>query len=234
MPPTTPSSADRAGARRSRGTLLLALTALVFLALSLPPYLSLDPARSRVPAPAGVAYYFPALVAHVTFGAVAMVTGCLQVWPWLRRRRPDLHRLVGRVYVLAGVLPGGLVGLYLIWHTPFGAVARASGLVMAPLWLGFTALAVLRVRQGRVAEHRRWMVRSFALTMSIVINRIVGVPIFLVLYLLLLDSVFAGDEQALQQVGAGIVTWLSWILALVLAERHLRGEQRARGAVLPG
>ena len=31
---------------------------------------------------------------------------CLQVWPWLRTRYPDVHRRTGRVYVFAGVLPG--------------------------------------------------------------------------------------------------------------------------------
>jgi uncharacterized membrane protein len=228
MPPTTAHHDDRASARRPRGMLPLALTALVFLAFSLPPYLSLDPAASRVPAPAGAANYFPALVAHVLCGTVAMVTCCLQIWPWLRRRRPELHRIVGRVYVLAGVLPGGLVGFYVVWHTPFGPVARASGLVVATLWLGSTAIGVLRARQGRVADHRRWMIRSFALTMSIVINRIIGVPIFVVLYVLLLDTTFAGDEARLQQFGASIVTWSSWIMALVLAERHLRREAAAR------
>jgi uncharacterized membrane protein len=198
----------------------LALTALAFLAFSLPPYLSLDPARSRVPPPPGVPLYFPALVVHVTCGAVAMVTCCLQIWPWLRRRRPDFHRLLGRVYVLAGVLPSALAGLHIAWNSPFGPVAGASSLVLAPLWLGVTAIGMLQIRQRRIAEHRRWMIRSFALTMSIVINRLIGVPIFVALYLLL----GADDEQALQRVGAGIVTWTSWILALVLVERHLRRE----------
>lgn len=55
--------------------------ALAFIAFSLPPYLSLDPARSRVQPPAPYAWYFPMLVAHVVFGSVAMLTCCLQVWP---------------------------------------------------------------------------------------------------------------------------------------------------------
>ncbi|WAS94780.1 DUF2306 domain-containing protein [Nannocystis punicea] len=218
MPPKPPSSAVRA--RLPRGLVPLALTALAFLVFSLPPYLSLDPARSRVPPPADVPLYFPALVVHVLCGAVAMVTCCLQIWPWLRRRRPDVHRLAGRVYVLAGVLPSALAGLYVAWNSPFGPVAGASSLVLAPLWLGVTAIGMLQIRQRRVGEHRRWMLRSFALTMSIVINRLIGVPIIVALYLLL----GAGDEQALQRIGAAIITWTSWILALVLVERHLRRE----------
>ncbi len=63
--------------------------------------------------------------------------------------------------------------------------------MLAPLWLTVTAIGVVQIRQRRVADHRRWMIRSFALTMSIVINRLVGVPIFVALYLLLGTS----DEQ---------------------------------------
>ncbi|MDC0717922.1 DUF2306 domain-containing protein [Nannocystis bainbridge] len=203
--------------------LALTLTALAFLAFSLPPYLSLDPARSRVPPPPGVPGYFAALVVHVTCGAVAMATCCLQIWPWLRRRSPAVHRLVGRVYVLAGVVPSALAGIYVACHSPFGPLTGASSLVLAPLWLTVTTMAVLRARQRRLGAHRRWAIRSFALTMSIVLNRLLVVPVFVTLYLL-----FGGDDEArLQQIGAPIVAWSSWIVALSLAERHLRREARS-------
>ena len=74
------------------------------------------------------------------------------------------------------------------------------------------------------------MIRSFALTMSIVINRVIGVPIFIALYLLLGTD----DEQLLQRSVAALVSWSSWILAVVLVERYLRrrpaGRSEARGA----
>ncbi|MCY0990768.1 DUF2306 domain-containing protein [Nannocystis sp. ILAH1] len=110
--------------------------------------------------------------------------------------------------------------LHVAYHSPFGPLAGASSLVLAPLWLTVTAIGVVQIRQRRVADHRRWMIRSFALTMSIVINRLVGVPIFVALYLLLGTS----DEQTLQRIGAPIVAWSSWILAVVLVERCLRRE----------
>jgi hypothetical protein len=69
-----------------------------FLAFSLPPYLAFDPARSRVPQPDGFPARYWFLVAHVIFGSVAMVGAVLQVWPWLRRTHPVLHRRIGRVY----------------------------------------------------------------------------------------------------------------------------------------
>jgi hypothetical protein len=62
---------------------------------SLPPYLTLDPSRSRVAPPAGVPGYYPALVAHVVFGSIAMITACLQVWPGCADH-PEVHRRLGR------------------------------------------------------------------------------------------------------------------------------------------
>lgn len=75
----------------------LGLVVVAFLAYSLPPYLAFDPARSRVPSTFPAHYLF--LVGHVVFGSVAMVTAALQIWPWIRRKYPVLHRCSGRAYV---------------------------------------------------------------------------------------------------------------------------------------
>ena len=75
---------------RPRRWWMPALTAVVvlFLVYSLPPYLSLDPARSRVQPPQGHPLYYALLAAHVMFGAIAMLTCLPQIWPWFRRRYP--------------------------------------------------------------------------------------------------------------------------------------------------
>src|SRR5258707_14687571 len=108
---------------------------LAFIASSLPPYLTFDPARSRIAPPAGLTAYYPALVGHVMFGSIAMLTACLQMWPWLRRRYPEVHRRVGDVYVFGGVVPAGAMGLTIGAVTPFGPVIRASNVLLAALWL---------------------------------------------------------------------------------------------------
>jgi hypothetical protein len=121
------------------------------------------------------------LVAHVAFGSTAMLTCCLQLWPWLRRRHPGVHRSVGRRLMFGGVVPAGLLGLMLGAVTPFGPIIRASNVLLALLWLFTTTAGYRMARQRRFVEHRRWMVRSFALTMSIITNRVWAVIWFLVL-----------------------------------------------------
>jgi len=202
---------------------LLALLFLVFLAFSLPPYLRLDPGLSRVPVPEGVAGYYPLLVAHVLFGSLALLSVCLQLWPWLRTRHPAWHRIVGRVYVFGGVLPAGVAGLGLGVSSPFGPVARASSVLLASLWLACTLVGWRMGRRRRMAEHRRWMIRSFALMASVLTNRVWGPLAFLALRPQL-ETTFRGDETMLAWTIAGLATWLGWTLPLLIAEAWLERD----------
>ena len=195
---------------------LAALVAL-FLVFSVPPYLTLDPARSRVPQSEGFAAHYPLLVAHVVFGSVAMITCGFQIWPWFRQRHPAAHRMLGRIYVFGGVLPGGVLGLVIGAVSPFGPVIRVSNVLLAMLWLACTLTGLRMARQRRLVEHRRWMIRSFALTMSIVTNRVWAVIATIVL-LPQLPTTFAGNERLMVQTIAGLSGWLGWVTTLLFAE----------------
>jgi Predicted membrane protein (DUF2306) len=200
---------------------------MAFIAFSLPPYLTLDPKQSRVPQPDDFAPHYPLLVAHVIFGSVALLTACLQIWPWFRKRYPVAHRIIGRVYVFAGVLPAGVLGLTIGAFSPFGPMVRVSNVLLASLWLTFTITGYRMARQGRYVEHRPWMVRSFALTVSIITNRVWGVIAYLVLSPQLATT-FQGNERMLAWTVAALAAWLGWVLTLLLAEWWL-----GRGAKLP-
>jgi hypothetical protein len=198
----------------------LALVAVAFVAVSLPPYLGGDPSRSRVPP--SFPLHYPILVGHVVFGSIALLSACLQIWPWFRRRYRAWHRRIGRAYVFAGVLPAGLLALPMGALSPFGPVARASNVLLASLWLAFTITGYRRARQSRYAEHRRWMIRSFTLTASIITNRIWG-PLA---YLAIAPGLAVSDEdRLLRWTVAGLSTWLGWVIPLLCAEWWLeRGE----------
>ncbi|MFB9905450.1 DUF2306 domain-containing protein [Allokutzneria oryzae] len=211
----------------------LAFVVIAFLAFSLPRYLSFDPARSLVPAPPDFPAHYPVLVAHILFGAVAMVTCALQVWPWLRQRHPAKHRIIGRVYVFAGVLPAGALGFVVGITSPFGPVAQVSHVLLSAMWLGFTVMGLVTARQRRMAEHRRWMVRSFALTMSIITNRLWSVLASVVLTPRL-ETAFGGSELALTQSIGAISSWLGWTIPLLAAQWWLdRGQRRRTRTAMP-
>ncbi|MDI1451696.1 DUF2306 domain-containing protein [Polyangium sp. 6x1] len=215
---------------------LLGSVAVVFVAFSLLPYLSLDPARSRVPVPAGLRWYYPLLVAHIVCGAIAMFSGCVQVWPWFRRCYPRAHRRLGRLYVFGGVLPAGLSGLVIGALSPFGPVIRVSNVLLALLWLTFTVTGYRRARQQQMAEHHKWILRSFVLTMSVITNRIWGV-IAAIALMPHQHTMFAGNEEWLRQAIAGIAGWLGWTLPLLLSqwwlERRAPTETTRASAAMP-
>jgi hypothetical protein len=228
-PPVSGTRRSRARWWRRPWVAPLAVVAVAFVAFSLPPYLSMDPSRSRVPAPDFFPPHFAVLSLHVVFGSIAMITCCLQIWPWFRARHPGAHRLIGRVYVFAGCLPSGLLGLVVSATTPyFGPVTAASGVVLAALWVGCTLAGWRMARRRRFVDHRRWMVRSFALTMSIITNRLWG-AVFMIALSPQLDTTFHGDEALLASTVAALSAWLGWVLPLLSAEWWLeRGGATGR------
>lgn len=201
--------------RRKRvpvGFILLTLLVLLFIAFSLSPYIGLDASRSRIPLPQGATQYYPLLIAHMSFATVAMLTCLLQVWPWLRQQQPRIHRMVGRVYVFGGVIPAALAALVITCYLPFGLPAGVSNIMLSVLWIGFTLTGYRMARKKNYAAHQRWMIRSFALTMSIILNRL-----FIPLTIILAEAIHTPDVLMPFTI-AGVVTWLSWTTALLGVE----------------
>ena len=202
----------------------LTVIAIAFIAFSLPPYLTLDPSTSRIPQPEGFASHYPLLVAHVLFGTVAMLTCCFQIWPWFRQRYPATHRMIGRVYVFGGVIPAGFIGLTIGAASPFGPTLQVSNVLLATLWLAFTIAGFRMARRGRLVEHRRWMIRSFTLTLSVITNRVWAV-IAVVVLMPQLSTTFGGNETAMVQTIAGLTGWLGWVVPLLFAEWWLERDR---------
>jgi uncharacterized membrane protein len=211
-------------------TLALSVIVTAFLAFSLPTYLSVDPARSRVPAT--FALHYPLLVAHVLVASVAMITAVLQIWPGLRARRPRLHRRTGRVY-LAAVVPAATSALVIGVLTPFGPILAASNVVLAVLWLWFTANGYRAARRRDIPEHRRNMTLSATLALSVITNRI-WAPVLYVSLQPLRDSVFGGDGERFGWLIAGLAGWLGWSIPLVLVWWWMRRRGvMARSLITP-
>jgi uncharacterized membrane protein len=112
-----------------------------------------------------------ALTVHAAAASTALLVGPFQFLPGLRMRRPGVHRWTGRLYVLAcGV--GGLSGGVLALGARTGLPSTVGFGLLAVAWLVSTWRAFDLARQGRIAEHRRWMIRSFALTFAAVTLRL--------------------------------------------------------------
>ena len=158
-------------------------------------------------------------VLHTSFGGLALLLAPWQLLPGLRRRWPGLHRWGGRLYA-GSCLISGIAAYPVAFGTVAGPVAAAGFTAMATAWLIATGLAWQAIRARRVAEHRRWMIRSLALTFSAVTLRL----------LLLIPLLGLPDTVPFFTFYSG-TAWGSWILNLILAELYLRaGTGQLTGA----
>lgn len=153
-----------------------------------------------------------AVYVHVFAAAVALLFGPLQFSTRLRSARPQLHRWMGRAYLGLGVLVEGLSGLYLSVYAFGGIAARTGFATLAVCWLYTGLRAFLAVRRRAIAEHRKWLVRNFALTFGAVMLR---------LYIPASDFVGADFGAAY-----AAIAWLCWVPNLVFAEWRYNSAQR--------
>ena len=106
------------------------------------------------------------VVLHI-FGAVLYcLGGAFQFSAGLRRRKPVIHRYLGRILLPAGLLMA-LTGL---WMTLFYPYPEGDGHLLAGFRLvagTVTALALvlgfLAIRRRDIVRHRAWMIRAYAL-----------------------------------------------------------------------
>ena len=160
-----------------------------------------------------------AVYLHLGAAAIAMAVGPFQLNNRLRARFTRLHRFSGRLYV-AGVFVGGLASLALATESQGGDVAHAGFLVLGILWLGTTAEALRRILTGDISGHRRWMVRSWALTFAAVTLR----------FYLPASMVMGLPYQA----SYAVIAWLCWVPNVFVAERYIaRGWSPLRMARSP-
>jgi uncharacterized membrane protein len=149
----------------------------------------------------------PWLPLHAGFAATALLLGPFQFLPRLRLRAPKLHRNIGKLYV-AACLIAAPAGLTLAWGTDAGPIAQWGFGTLAVLWFAVTGRAFWLATQGRIAEHRRWMIRSFAMTFAAVTLRL-----YLPIPPMFLHMSFMDGYRA--------ISWFSWVSNLAVAEAYL-------------
>jgi uncharacterized membrane protein len=203
---------------------LLFIVAVGFSLVLTYPYLGLDIDKSRLDVRNRLHYYV--LVAHIFTATVALVLGPLQFIPKIRARK-RIHRTLGRVYLLAGVLPSALAVIPVaVWS---GRPVTQIGLTTAAvLWLITGGLAYWAARRRDFTSHRAWMMRNYALTFLAVTSRIL-VPLLL-LAQIPFGGIDAGSIGERASATIPIGQTLGWIINLIVVEILIRrGPRREAG-----
>ncbi len=151
----------------------------------------------------GSMIYKSGFYGHVIFGLVALLSGPLQFLPGFRSRRLNVHRNMGRTYVIA-CLFSGICGLYIAQFASTGLIARTGFSFLAIGWLITTTMAYASVKRGNVAAHQVWMIRSYALTFAAVTLRLYLGP----------SAAFGAPFD----VAYPIISWACWVPNVIVAE----------------
>jgi uncharacterized membrane protein len=115
------------------------------------------------------------LLPHGIAGALVLLMAPLQFSERLRKRFTRLHRLGGRLYV-AGVIILAPLGAYIqYFQERFGAPRSFSvlGVVDAALLLATTLIGFVFAYKRKIAQHRQWMIRSYAVALVFIEARFI-------------------------------------------------------------
>jgi len=161
---------------------------------------------------------FPTITAlHVVLGGFYLALAPFQFVKRIRSRHLGYHRWAGRVLVAIGLVVGA-AGLFMAVVIPIAGwpervVVGSFGLLfLVSLGKGF-----LHVRAGRVALHREWMIRAFAIALAIATMRLISICAMLI----------AGMPTDGQVATLVIVSFtVSFVVHASLAEAWIRATRR--------
>jgi uncharacterized membrane protein len=152
------------------------------------------------------------LLPHGVFGAIVLLFAPFQFSDRLRQRFTRAHRVMGRMYVLGAFVLAPL-GFYIQYYQErFGAPRSFTilALVDALMLMGATTLALLFAVKRKIALHRQWATRSYAIALVFIAGRFVlGIT----------------GWEALGVEIAQAVIWACLALAVVLADVSIHWKE---------
>lgn len=151
---------------------------------------------------------------HISMGAIAILVGWIQFSKKIQRKRIQLHRNIGKVYVVT-VLISAISGFYIGYHATGGWIAKTGFMGMALTWFFTTLIGFTSIKNKNIIKHQKMMIYSYAVCFAAVTLRI---------WLPILSNLLGGFYPAYK-----IVAWLSWIPNLLIA--HLIIKQQIKPAI---
>ncbi|WP_114819677.1 DUF2306 domain-containing protein [Chryseobacterium sp. KLBC 52] len=148
--------------------------------------------------------YLPFFYTHVYTSIFVLLSGFLAL---LRKNFgfKNFHRNMGKVYIFLILIFAAPSGIYMGIFANGGLFSKISFVILGFLWWFSTLKAYQLARQKRFKEHKQWMWRSFAFTLSAITLRMWKV---IIVYL------FHPNPMDVYQ----IIAWLGWIPNLLIIE----------------
>ncbi|MGP4059583.1 DUF2306 domain-containing protein [Halobacillus sp. H74] len=145
---------------------------------------------------------------HIILAIVALMTGPLGLSKRIRNKKPFLHRWNGRIYILA-ILSNMVPGYYVAIYANGGFLSVVGFWILNTLWLLTTVNGYLNIRRRKIAQHRKWMLRSFFLTYA-------NLTIYIIV------AIFHNGLHFDYGISYIVAVWSAFTINLVLAEFFIR------------
>ena len=159
------------------------------------------------------------LLPHGIFGAIVLLFAPLQFSERLRLRYTKAHRVMGRMYVLGAFVLAPLGAYIQYFQERMGAPRSFTvlGCVDAVMLMTATSLALLFAVRRKIALHRQWATRSYALALVFIAGRFVM-------------GITGWEKLGIEIVQA--IIWSCLALALVFADVSIHWRE-IRSALSP-
>ncbi|WP_394776256.1 DUF2306 domain-containing protein [Flavobacterium sp.] len=158
-----------------------------------------------------IPFYYPIFYTHVYTAIFVLLAGFFQLSPSFLKKFPVAHRNIGKFYVFVVLFLSAPSGLFIGLFANGGLYAKMSFVTLSILWFYFTLKGFTSIKNKNIAQHKAFMLRSFALTFSAITLRF---------WKVILVYLFHPAPMDLYQ----IIAWLGWIPNLLIIEYYLYNQ----------
>ncbi|MEO1720629.1 MAG: DUF2306 domain-containing protein [Pseudomonadota bacterium] len=181
------------------------LTTLLIVLSTLPRFIATGAGSPVVPNWQAINHVI--LVSHIVTAIPPLLIGFIAFSTDARRASLKVHRWLGTAYCVC-IWISAVTGFALATANQHGVMAQLGFSFLAIAWFSTTYQAYVTARRKDLVSHRRWMIRSFSLTLAVVAIR----PMF----------IFAPMTGYPHEVWYPVLTWLCWVPNLMIGEVYLR------------
>jgi uncharacterized membrane protein len=160
-------------------------------------------------------FWKTAFYIHVFSAIVALLAGFTQFSRQILQQHKQLHRLIGKIYVIDILVVNFPAGMIMGIYANGGLIGKTAFILLDCLWFWFTYKAYATVRKRDFVSHREYMIRSYALTFSAITLRT---------WKIILSHAFVIDLAHLYVIDA----WMGFVPNLLIAEWIIRSGRRAK------
>ncbi|HEU4886350.1 MAG TPA: DUF2306 domain-containing protein [Thermoanaerobaculia bacterium] len=149
-----------------------------------------------------------ATLLHVVPGTLFLIVASMQFSRFIRSRYVRVHRWTGRLLLIIGSVIA-VTGLFFGVAIPFGGMGERVIIATVSVWfLIALSKGFIAIRNGRQDEHRRWMIRAFALALAVSVVRIIAA---------ILDLTFVPAGYSLEPLFV-VSLATGWLISACVAE----------------